>query len=89
MAVFAASLRGHVVREPILQWIGTPVGIYIGTTKTLADLANHVVKSADRKPGIYPIRNARVCNLEAPSPDDLAGVTSATEIGDIWGSDRD
>lgn len=52
--------RSHAVRERILQWIGVPVGIGIGPTKTLAKLANHVAKSADRKPGSYPAELARV-----------------------------
>ncbi len=78
-------VRGHAVRERILQWIGIPVGIGIGATKTLAKLANHVAKSADRKPGSYPVCHARVCNLAALSADELASVLSATRIEDIWG----
>jgi DNA polymerase V len=77
--------RGHAVRERILQWIGIPVGIGIGRTKTLAKLANHVAKSADRKPGSYPACHARVCNLAALSAEELAAVMAATRIGDIWG----
>ena len=80
--------RGHAVRERILQWIGIPVGIGIGTTKTLAKLANHVAKSADRKPGSYPARLARVCDLAALPADDLAAVLGATKVGDIWGIGR-
>lgn len=45
--------RSHRVRGRILQWTGIPTGIGIGTTKTLAKLANHVAKAADRKPGSY------------------------------------
>ena len=77
--------RGHAVRERILQWLGIPVGVGIGTTKTLAKLANHVAKSADRKPGSYPSQHARVCNLAALGADDLAAVMAATQIEDIWG----
>ena len=43
--------RGHAVRARVLQWTGLPCGIGIGLTKTLAKLANHIAKSADRKPG--------------------------------------
>jgi DNA polymerase V len=77
--------RGHAVRERILQWIGVPVGIGYGKTKTLAKLANHVAKSADRKPGSYPAHLARVCNLAALSADELSGVLAATSARDIWG----
>lgn len=80
--------RGQVVRERILQWIGIPVGIGFGSTKTLAKLANHVAKSADRKPGSYPAKFARVCDLAALPPEELASVLAATEVGDIWGIGR-
>ena len=81
-------VRGHAVRERILQWIGIPVGIGIGTTKTLAKLANHVAKSADRKPGSYPAHLARVCDLAALPADELAAVLAATKVSDIWGIGR-
>ena len=77
--------RGHAVRERILQWIGIPVGIGIGRTKTLAKLANHVAKSADRRPGSYPSHMARVCDLAAIPPEELAAVMTATKVSEIWG----
>ncbi|RZA28607.1 MAG: DNA polymerase V subunit UmuC, partial [Proteobacteria bacterium] len=48
------TARSEAVRQRIRQWIGIPCGIGIGRTKTLAKLANHVAKTADRKPGSYP-----------------------------------
>lgn len=80
--------RSHAVRERILQWIGVPVGIGIGSTKTLAKLANHIAKSADRKPGSYPAELARVCNLAALPAADLDAVLEATDLGEIWGIGR-
>ncbi|MGF6527643.1 Y-family DNA polymerase [Variovorax sp. PvP013] len=80
--------RSHAVRERILQWIGVPVGIGIGPTKTLAKLANHIAKSADRKPGSYPTELARVCNLAALPASDLDAVLEATDLGEIWGIGR-
>ena len=77
--------RGQAVRERILQWIGIPTGIGIGSTKTLAKLANHVAKSADRKPGSYPTEFARVCNLATLPASDLDAVMAATKAEDIWG----
>ena len=77
--------RGHAVRERILQWIGVPTGIGIGRTKTLAKLANHVAKSADRKPGSYPSEFARVCDLAKLPASDLEAVLSATKAEDVWG----
>jgi len=80
--------RGHAVRERLLQWIGIPTGIGIGRTKTLAKLANHVAKSADRKPGSYPTEFARVCNLAKLPASDLDAVFAATKAEDIGESVR-
>ena len=80
--------RAHQVRARILQWTGLPCGIGIGTTKTLAKLANHVAKTADRKPGSYPAELARVCNLAALAANDFDAVLAATPLGEIWGIGR-
>ncbi|RYX92192.1 MAG: Y-family DNA polymerase [Comamonadaceae bacterium] len=80
--------RSHTVRERILQWIGIPCGIGIGSTKTLAKLANHVAKTAERKPGSYPVELARVCNLSAMPSSDLDAVFAATDLGEVWGIGR-
>lgn len=82
------TLRAQRMRERVLQWIGIPCGIGIGPTKTLAKLANHVAKSADRKPGSYPAEFARVANLAALPASDFDAVLEATELGDIWGIGR-
>ena len=80
--------RSHKIRSRILQWVGIPCGIGIGHTKTLAKLANHIAKTAERKPGIYPDQLAQVCNLSTLSPDELASVFEATEVGEVWGIGR-
>jgi len=77
--------RARRLRERILQWIGIPCGIGIGATKTLAKLANHVAKSADRKPGSYPAALGRVCSLAVLAPDELEAVLAATDVGEVWG----
>jgi DNA polymerase V len=77
--------RAQRLRERILQWIGIPCGIGIGATKTLAKLANHIAKSADRKPGSYPVELARVCNLATLSPARLREVLAATDVREVWG----
>ena len=66
----------EAVRERILQWTGIPCGIGIGITKTLAKLANHVAKSADCKPGNYPVEFARADKLETSL--DVARLDPAT-----------
>ncbi len=77
--------RSHAIRARILQWIGIPCGIGIGTTKTLAKLANHVAKTAERKPGSYPSELAQVCNLAALPAQDLDDVLRATAVTEVWG----
>jgi len=80
--------RSFKVRERILQWVGIPCGIGIGVTKTLAKLANHVAKTAERKPGSYPQTLAQVCNLAALSPVALNEVLAATAVSEVWGVGR-
>ena len=80
--------RSHKIRSRILQWVGIPCGVGIGSTKTLAKLANHIAKTAERKPGVYPDHLAQVCNLAALSPAELQAVFEATEVGEVWGIGR-
>jgi DNA polymerase V len=80
--------RGQIIRHRILKWIGIPCGIGMGSTKTLAKLANHIAKTAERKPGSYPEQHAQVCNLiHLPEPE-LNALLDASEVGDIWGVGR-
>lgn len=74
--------RSHKIRSRILQWVGIPRGIGIGATKTLA---NHVAKTAERKPGSYPEKLAQVCNLAALPPAEFDAVLAATPVGEVWG----
>jgi DNA polymerase V len=76
------------MRERILQWIGVPTCIGIGATKTLAKLANHIAKTADRKPGLYPMELAQVCNLESLSAGELKDVFQRTDVSEVWGVGR-
>ena len=80
--------RSKKIRARILQWIGIPTCIGIGPTKTLAKLANHVAKTAERKPGVYPEHLAQVCHLGLLSRTELDGVLAATAVGEVWGVGR-
>lgn len=80
--------RSHKIRARILQWVGIPCGIGIGATKTLAKLANHVAKTAERKPGSYPDHLAQVCDLAAMTPSELEAVMTATAVNEVWGVGR-
>ncbi len=80
--------RSHKIRSRILQWVGIPCGIGIGATKTLAKLANHVAKTAERKPGSYPAHLAQVCDLSALCQSELEAVLAATPVNEVWGVGR-
>lgn len=80
--------RSWAIRNRILQWTGIPCGVGIGPTKTLAKLANHIAKTADRKPGSYPRSMATVCNLAALPASELDDLLAATEVGEVWGVGR-
>lgn len=77
--------RARKVRARILQWTGIPTCIGIAPTKTLAKLANHIAKTAERKPGSYSQELAQVCNLAVLPARDLEDVLQATAVGEVWG----
>jgi DNA polymerase V len=80
--------RSHAVRDRINQWTGIPCGVGIGATKTLAKLANHIAKTAERKPGSYPDNLATVCNLVNLPGSDVDAILAATDVGEVWGVGR-
>ncbi len=80
--------RAHLVRSRILQWTGVPCCVGIASTKTLAKLANHIGKTAERKPGSYPAELVQVCNLASLPAQDLDDVLQATDVGEVWGVGR-
>ncbi|MGQ2992792.1 Y-family DNA polymerase [Variovorax sp.] len=80
--------RARAVRSRILQWIGIPCCVGIAPTKTLAKLANHIAKDAERKPGSYPPTQAQVCDLSSLSGNEVEELLASTEVGDVWGVGR-
>jgi len=80
--------RSFKIRARILQWVGIPCCIGIGQTKTLAKLANHVAKTAERKPGIYPDKLSQVCNFADMTKDEFESVLAATPVSEVWGVGR-
>jgi DNA polymerase V len=79
---------GRELRAAVWKEVGLPTCVGIGPTKTLAKLANHIAKSADRKPGSYPAHLAQVCNVGAMGQEELHGLFAATEVGEVWGIGR-
>ena len=80
--------RCFKIRARILQWVGIPCCIGIGSTKTLAKLANHVAKTAERKPGIYPDELMQVCNFAEMTREQFELILAATPVREVWGVGR-
>lgn len=79
------AVRAHKIRSRILRWVGIPTCIGIAPTKTLAKLANHIAKAAERKPGSYPAELAQVCHWGQLPFDTREALLAATEVREIWG----
>ena len=71
---------GQHMRKRILKWTGLPVCVGIGSTKTLAKLANHCAKKR-------PVFKS-VCNFNIMSPSELDDLFSQVDVGEIWGIGR-
>ena len=80
--------RARRLRERVLTWVGIPCCVGIGPTKTLAKLANHIAKTAERKPGAYPAHLAQVCSLGSLSPSEQHRLFEATSVAEVWGVGR-
>jgi len=84
----AVTVQAQEVRARLVQWIGIPTCIGIGSTKTLAKLANHIAKTADRKPGHYPPELSRVCNLTEMNDRQMEWLCRRTDVSEVWGVGR-
>lgn len=63
------------VVSTVHKWIGIPVSLGLGSTKTLAKVANDIAKKGDG-----------TCNLLDPEP--RRDALSRLDIGDVWGIGR-
>jgi DNA polymerase V len=68
---------GQQMRRKIRQWLGLPIAVGIGSTKTLAKVANRVAKKHPQSEGVFNLLNAE------PEP-----VLEEIEVGDVWGVGR-
>jgi len=71
---------GQHMRKRILRWTGLPVCVGIGSTKTLAKLANHCAK----KQAVFN----SVCNFNTMSAAAFDGLLGQLDVGEIWGVGR-
>lgn len=72
---YSQSMRGR-----IWQWLGLPVCVGIGRTKTEAKIANHIAKKNSQFNG--------VCNLVSMDPCNKENYLSAVEVSEVWGVGR-
>lgn len=66
----------HALRQRVRQWTGMEVSVGVGTTRTLAKLANHLAKQAD---GLYRLPG----DEEA-----LDALLSRIPVREVWGVGR-
>ncbi|QZT37264.1 Y-family DNA polymerase [Halosquirtibacter xylanolyticus] len=72
-----AQLCEHI-RTKILKWVGIPVSIGVGRTKTLAKVASNIAKKFDQLNGVHILKNDL---LEEKA-------LKWTSLDDIWGIGR-
>ncbi len=69
------------IRQRVADWLGLAVCVGIGSTKTLAKLANHCAKKA-------LAGQEGVCDLNTLSSEALNQLLSRIEVGEVWGIGR-
>lgn len=74
------TTTGLDIKNRVKQWVGLPVCVGFGRTRTLAKLANRIAKKDARWNG--------VCDLTALTISDLEAVMATVEVGDVWGIGR-
>ena len=74
------TTTGQAIRRRVKQWVGVPVSVGIGSTKTLAKLANHVAKKRAGWNG--------VCDLDTLPGSDIDALLASIEVREVWGVGR-
>lgn len=72
---------GMEIRQRVADWLGLAVCVGIGTTKTLAKLANHCAKKNLAGTG-------GVCDFTTMTATDLNALFAQIEVGEVWGVGR-
>ena len=68
------------IRQTIFKWVGIPVSIGIGPTKTLAKVANKIAKSDIATKGVFSLHNINDNKIDR--------ILQNIHIEDIWGIGR-
>ncbi|MDC0057502.1 Y-family DNA polymerase [Alphaproteobacteria bacterium] len=66
------------IKQTIKKWVGIPVSIGIGSTKTLSKIANHLAKKYNDYEGVCILKNGKK----------IEEALNRIEIGDVWGIGR-
>ena len=74
------TATGQAIRHRVKQWVGVPVSVGFGSTKTLAKLANHIAK---KQPGWNG-----VCDLGTLALPDRDALLARIEVREVWGVGR-
>jgi DNA polymerase V len=69
---------GQRIRRQVKQWVGIPVCVGIGATKTLAKLANHCAKK-----GLAGTEG--VCDFGRMDAAELDGLLARIDVNEVWG----
>ncbi|PHV09781.1 Y-family DNA polymerase [Chitinimonas sp. BJB300] len=71
---------GHALRKRVRQWLGLPVCVGIGPSKTLAKLSNHIGKKRLEYNGVF--------DLARLSPAEASRLFAEIEVSEVWGVGR-
>lgn len=76
----SATEMGQKIRQRMRQWLGLPVCVGMGPTKTLAKLANHMAKKMSQFNG--------VCDLHSIPRTHRVELMSQIDVSEVWGVGR-
>ena len=74
---------GLKIRQRVRQWTGIPVCVGIGSSKTLAKLANHSAKKV-----LVPEMANGVVNFNQMPPGEMTQLFGTIDVGEVWGVGR-
>ena len=77
MPIYDLTAHAQKMKQRVQQWIGIPVAVGIGSTKTLAKLANHLAKKQPAFDGVL--------DLTALSKQSKDALFKQVKVGSIWG----
>ncbi|WP_336964235.1 Y-family DNA polymerase [Acinetobacter pittii] len=77
---FDLEIVGHDMRAKIWKWIGLPVCVGIGRSKTEAKISNHIAKKNQGFNGVCDLVNMDPCNKEY--------YFAQIDVSEVWGVGR-